>query len=264
MTDEVITQTLTPRALGRIPDKDDARDKLFSAKRARALLQVSVPKRLDLRKGHYPIRDQGGLGSCVGHGAIGGFRKVLRKQKVPDHHGSTLAAYYFARELDGSVRHDVGATIRNGMKGLTKRGAPHEGFWPYIESRFDELPSATALADGLKHLGLEYQRVDSTRRADCKAALALNGNLVIGIAVYESFMDPPKSGRIPMPEPGEQLLGYHCVDTAGYTEASLIIANSWSPHWAKDGFAFLPWKFVENIELASDFWSWTQVVNGGA
>ncbi len=124
----------------------------------------------------------------------------------------------------------------------------------------DELPHPPALADGLKHLGLEYQRVDSTSKADCKAALAVNGNLVIGIAVYESFMDVGDSGRVPMPEPGEQLLGYHCVDTAGYTDASLVIVNSWSEEWGRGGMAFLPWKFVTNPEYASDFWSWVSVV----
>ncbi|MEO7244735.1 MAG: hypothetical protein ABIX12_06275, partial [Rubrivivax sp.] len=145
--------------------------------------------------------------SCVGHGATGAFRKALRKGKMPDQTGSTLAAYYFARELEGTTSQDVGASVRDGLKGITKRGAPHEQLWPYIESRFDDLPSGPALEDGLLHLGVEYQRVDSTKRADCKAALALNGNLVIGIAVFASFMDVGRNGRVPMPKPGEELLG---------------------------------------------------------
>jgi C1A family cysteine protease len=77
--------------------------------------------------------------------------------------------------------------------------------------------------------------------------------------VYSSFETPEvaSTGEAPLPQPGEQILGGHAVLAVGYddTEQRFIVRNSWGTSWGKDGYFSLPYAYLTNTHLSSDFWT---------
>lgn len=58
---------------------------------------------------------------------------------------------------------------------------------------------------------------------------------VFGFTVYESFESEQvaQTGIVPMPAPGETVVGGHCVVAVGYDDSkrTFIIRNSWGTGW---------------------------------
>ena len=78
-----------------------------------------------------------------------------------------------------------------------------------------------------------------------------------GISVYDSFMDVGAAGIVPMPSKNEQWLGGHAITIWGYHKANKVFfgQNSWGKDWGKDGRFTLPFEYLANVGLASDFWT---------
>ena len=59
-----------------------------------------------------------------------------------------------------------------------------------------------------------------------------------------------------MPKPDEKLLGGHAVMAVGYDDTTevFVIRNSWGNKWGDKGYFYMPYKFITNTDLASDFW----------
>jgi C1A family cysteine protease len=75
--------------------------------------------------------------------------------------------------------------------------------------------------------------------ASLKQALAHPqvAGVVIGFRVYESFEATGADGIVPMHQPGEGLIGGHCVVLNGYDDATALISgdNSYGDGWADHG-----------------------------
>jgi C1A family cysteine protease len=86
-----------------------------------------------------------------------------------------------------------------------------------------------------------------------------------GFTVYESFESDAvaQTGIVPMPSSNEEVLGGHAVLAVGYDDAStsFIVRNSWGPNWGQKGYYQMPYGYLTNTDLASDFWA-IQVVSG--
>jgi C1A family cysteine protease len=66
-----------------------------------------------------------------------------------------------------------------------------------------------------------------------------------------------QTGIVPMPSPQEQLLGGHCVVAVGYDDAQqrFIVRNSWGEGWGKNGYCTMPYAYLTDTDLSSDFWT---------
>jgi len=55
----------------------------------------------------------------------------------------------------------------------------------------------------------------------------------------------------------ESVVGGHAVVIVGYDTATqrFIIRNSWGVSWGQSGYFTIPFEYVLNAGLASDFWS---------
>lgn len=262
---------MVTRPLGRLPDIADFRDHKMAVRVQPGVKGVvKLPDAYDRRDSDFGITDQGMLGSCVGHATTGAFRNCLRGLGFTDWQASRLAAYYFARLLGNlPIGEDSGAMIRDGMKGIVKFGAIDENLWPYNEQRFAICPTSPALDSGLKHLGLEYQRVDTTDWDAVRTALYVHKNLTIGITVFDSMMSEKveQTGAVPLPRVSERLMGGHAVRAVGFTKTMLRCANSWSdwgaygagPTKGVRGYFTLPKAYVINPDLCDDAWTWVAV-----
>jgi C1A family cysteine protease len=237
------------------PDLPDVRDHLFAA--APQVL-AALPPKVDLRPECPPVYDQGKLGSCTANAIGGALQFDQMKQKERDFAPSRLFIYYCEREVEGTVDSDSGAMIRDGIKCVNREGAPPEDDWPYDIEKFRDKPSQKAYDDAELHQALTYQRVPRTL-SQMKGCLAGGYPFVFGFRVYESFEsdEVARTGEAPLPKPDEQALGGHAVLAVGYDDDSqrFIVRNSWGEKWAEKGYFTLPYAYLNERGLASDFWA---------
>jgi C1A family cysteine protease len=175
---------------------------------------------------------------------------------------SRLFIYYNERVIEGTVDSDSGAQLRDGVKAVAKLGICPETDWPYDISKFTQKPPAKAFTDARRDLARNYLRIPQVL-SQMKGCLAAGYPFVFGFTVYQSFESAAvaKSGKVPMPRANEQVLGGHAVCAVGYDDAqqSFIVRNSWGPRWGKQGYCFMPYTYLSDPQLASDFWTLRKV-----
>lgn len=252
------------RHYGWVRDLPDHRDQLYAAPPA---VQVALPTKVDLRSQCPPVYDQEQLGSCTANAIAAGIEFDLMKQKasvvfVP----SRLFIYYNERAMEGTVASDAGAQIRDGIKSVVKLGAPPETLWPYSDANpgpFQTKPPAAVYLAATKSTVTSYSSIVRSL-AQYKTCLASGYPFVFGITVYQSFESPAvaKSGVVPMPGASETVVGGHAVLAVGYDDASqrLIVRNSWGPGWGMKGYFTLPYAYILDAQLSSDFWTMRSVL----
>ena len=243
------------RGYGWQRDLPDHRDHVYAAPLA-AL--GPLPASVDLRPQCPPVYDQGQLGSCTANAIAGALQFDRLKQKLSDFVPSRLFIYYNERVLEHSVALDSGAQIRDGIKSVAQQGDCPETEWPYVITKFKTKPSATCYADALKYKAVSYQRVTQTL-GQLKGCLAAGYPFVFGFTVYESFESAvvAKSGHASLPKSNESVVGGHAVVGVGYDDAKswFVVRNSWGAQWGLKGYFTLPYAYLSDTNLASDFWT---------
>jgi C1A family cysteine protease len=257
--------TARRRYYGWRPDFPDARDHYIP--KVGWFKAVFLPSKIDMRPQMPPVYDQGQLGSCVSNATAAAIQFQRAKQKQVDFAPSRLFIYYNGRVIEGDpVDQDTGLQVRNGIKAAASQGACPETEWAYDVSKFAKKPPARCYADAKKDLVTTYQRVDQTLQA-MKAVLAGGDPFVFGVTVYDSFEGEAvaNSGIIPMPADSENVVGGHCMMAVGYddSQGAFIVRNSWSTEWGRSGYCLVPYAYLTNGDLASDFWV-VQAIGGGA
>lgn len=244
------------RHYGWVRDLPDHRDLLYAAP---IVNLKALPPSVDLRNACPPVYDQGQLGSCTANGIAAAIQFDRMKQKLkPDFNPSRLFIYYNERVMEHTVSSDSGAQIRDGIKSVGKQGDCPETEWPYDIKKFTDKPPAGCYRDAIKYKALQYQRVLQDLN-QMKGCLASGYPFVFGFTVYDSFESEAvaKTGVVPMPGTNEQVLGGHCVVAVGYDDHQqrFTIRNSWGSDWAMKGYCTMPYGYLTNANLASDFWT---------
>ena len=238
-----------------VRDLPDYRDFKYSP----TVSGTSLPVSVDLRNTCPPVLDQGQLGSCTANSIANAFYFDELKQKESSAFlPSRLFIYYNERVLEGTVKQDSGAQIRDGFKTIATQGVVSEKSWSYIISKFKTKPSATLYKNALKTKAISYHSV-AQNLIDMKSCLSEGFPIVIGFSVYSSFESNSvaQSGIVPMPSKSEQLLGGHAVLVVGYDDNTqrFLVQNSWGTSWGQSGFFTIPYAYLTNPNLASDFWT---------
>ncbi len=248
-----MAKMLHPRKVpgyGWIPDLPDHRDFPYAAKPG-ALLKL--PAAVDLR-GQFtiPCYDQGELGSCTANAIAGALEFDQVAQAETPATPSRLFIYYNERVMEGTVDSDSGAMIRDGIKSAANQGACPETEWPYsddssADGAFRQQPPEQCYADGLQRRALAYQRIAQSVPL-LKACMAEGFPFVYGFTVFESFEEPElwQNNVMPMPGPGESVLGGHAVLAVGYDDSRqvFIVRNSWGTDWGDEGYFYVPYLFL--------------------
>jgi C1A family cysteine protease len=241
---------------GWTPDLPDRRDQVYAA----PLLQLgALPPSVDLRRKCPPVYDQGQLGSCTANAIAGAIEFDQMRQGAKDPFvPSRLFVYYNERAMEGTISEDAGAQIRDGIKTVSKQGAPHETLWPYKIAKFRTKPSKPAYQDAKKHPAVLYQRVARDLQ-QFKGCLASGYPFVFGFTVYDNFESQAvaKTGHLPMPQLSEKSIGGHAVAAVGYDSANnwFIVRNSWGGNWGMNGYFTMPFDYLLNENLSDDFWT---------
>ena len=240
---------------GWLPDLPDHRDFRFTSPVGLAGAPLA---KTDLRAHCPPVYDQGQLGSCTANAIAGAIEFDRLKQQLNDFTPSRLFIYYNERVIEHSVDSDSGAQIRDGIKSVAKLGDCPETEWPYVIAKFKTKPPKKCYADALKYKVILYQRVTQTL-SQLKGCLASGWPFVFGFAVYESFESArvAKTGHAGLPKSGEAVIGGHAVVGVGYDDSKqwFIVRNSWGGRWGMNGYFTLPYAYLTDENLASDFWT---------
>jgi C1A family cysteine protease len=241
---------------GWVRDLPDTRDYLYAAPLFN--FKKGLPPSIDLRSKCPPVYDQGQLGSCTGNAVAAAVEFDQRKQRKKVFTPSRLFIYYNERAIEGTIPQDSGAQVRDGIKSVATVGAPSETIWPYNIKKFADRPPAAAYAAAKGDLVASYARV-SQSLSQMQGCLADGYPFVFGFTVYDSFESAKvaKTGIVPMPSSGEKVAGGHCVAAVGYQDANrvFIIRNSWGKGRGMRGYCTMPYEYLLNSHLASDFWT---------
>ena len=235
----------------------------------------ALSTKADLRPWCSPIEDQGQLGSCTAHAGVGLYEYYERRAFGKHIDASRLFLYKVTRNLLG-WEGDDGAYLRTTMATMAMFGVPPEKYWPYLEHKFNDEPSAFLYSYAQNYNALLYYRLDGVGVS--KPALLdkikdhlLNGlPLIFGFTCYSS-LDLADDGNIPFPDKKESIDGGHAVMAVGFddnkkiinpgnkkeTKGAILIRNSWSEDWGDDGYGWLPYDYVL-FAIADDWWSMTK------
>lgn len=248
----------TSKYYGWNPDRPDFRDVSFKPKVCR------LADRVDLRGVNMPpVYDQLAIGSCTCNAGAAAYDFAHASAGLGFITPSRLFPYANARIMEGTdLSNDSGAQIRDVVKSFATMGVCPEAEWPYIESQFSVAPPKECYESALKDLVLEYQSVEQNG-----IMAALNQPqpkpVIIGFTVYQNFEsdEVAKSGIVSMPLASESAVGGHAVLCVGYDleSSTYLCRNSWGSDWGQAGYFTLPRLYVENPDLASDFWLLSKV-----
>ena len=230
--------------------KDPINDHKFS------IIVPGIPTSADLLHICPPVMDQGNLGSCTANALTGAIEILELKDGHPLKLLSRLFLYYNERSLEGTVYSDAGAAIKDGIKVLNKYGCCLEALWPYNISRYTQKPNQNCYNNAQTHDIVNYSSISNIN--DMKVCLASGFPFVFGFTVYQSFESDTvaQTGIVPMPQPGETCLGGHAVCAVGYDDSTKMftVRNSWGENWGLKGYFKMPYDYISNPDLASDFW----------
>lgn len=235
------------------PDLPDQRDIMASFPP-----HIESKPSVDLRmSGFMPIvYNQENLGSCTANALVAAFEFDQRKQSFEDFLPSRQFVYYNERAIEGTVDHDSGASIRDGIKTLNRIGVCPEEDCPYDVTYFTERPSDKAYEDAAKHKTVNYRRVRIDIN-DVMKSLSHGFPVVFGFTVYESFESEnvAKTGIMPIPKKGEKILGGHAVLAVGYNAERkfILVRNSWGTNWGQKGYFWMSYDFFTPKNCA-DAW----------
>ena len=234
----------------------DQRDYIYSVP---SIFSGILPASVDLRPKCPPVLDQGQLGSCTANSIANAyyFDELNQKESLA-FCPSRLFIYYNERVIEGDVKYDNGAQIRDGFKTIASQGVAPETLWPYNIAKFAKKPTAKIYKEALKHKAISYQKLTQDLTT-LKGCLASGSPFVFGFTVYDSFESQAvaSTGIVPMPAKTESVLGGHAVLCVGYDDATqrFFVMNSWGTSWGQAGFFTIPYAYLTSSSLSSDFWT---------
>lgn len=237
-----------------LPSPEDSRDYQYLK-----LMGVSVGEAasIDYRSALPPAFDQGERGSCVAC-ASAWTLKAYQEIAQGDYPPAGLSAaflYSMCKQIDGMPTEE-GTTPRAGLHVLKKSGVCSEEVMPYnlltdlAAPYTPQIPEA-ALPAAQKYRIQSYARIcgyaDRDRSQAISAirqALHEQGPLLMALMVSDNFV-PDQQGMLPLPQGLSR--GGHAVGIAGDLpeQEVLILRNSWGTSWGQDGYAYLPYGWLE-------------------
>ena len=246
------------RGYGWLRDHPDHRDQIY------ARGSWDVGDHIDL-EGQCPhVYDQGPLGSCTGNAIAAAIQFVRMKHKLrgaEENVPSRLFIYFGERVIAGSVDSDTGGSMRDGIKVAVADGTCFEdgpNAWPYEVARFADRPPKACFTAAKKGEVKSYNRIQQNI-SDMEACLAEGFPFVFGFTAFAALESKAvkKRGALPLPKADDQPVGGHAVMAVGYnrSQRQFKVRNSWGKDWGQAGYFWMPYDYLSNPNLASDFWT---------
>lgn len=239
-----------------LEDRDGLR---ASQTNADVLMMGDLPERMDPRtsklgsQGFLQVEDQKQQGSCQGQSLTecGEFCYAFDTGEVIQ---LSRQYAYIASQMENNIRTDSGSTLSGGTKAFRK-GIPLESVAPYTGNRY---PGWGYITDEMRQAAV-YKLKSHTEMKSAEHIKQFIGSGVgivqIGIS-WGSGMTPDSNGCIR--SFSGRGGGGHAVVFAGYVPDSdvgqqsgsgwwLLLKNSWSARWGKQGYAYVSPKACDQM-----------------
>jgi len=198
-------------------------------------------------RGHCTDTHQRSIPACVGNASADAVEVLSSLQGYPKVELSrmfvwTLARNYMDRDRDNRGDYDkkTGTYLRLAFDVLSHFGICLEEHWPYDVSKWNRLPSLSAMRKATRRKVKEYYRITETgsdRPDAVLTALRAEHPVTFGTDIDEAFMTYDGRGSVGIPT--GKIVGGHAMLCVGYdSQRGFIVKNSWGSSWGDGGYAY--------------------------
>ncbi|MCC6214161.1 MAG: hypothetical protein IT376_04795 [Polyangiaceae bacterium] len=223
---------------------DDEPDDLEARSFESRVPRDRLPPVVDLRRWLPPVETESDLGGSAASALSCAVEYLVTRGTGRHVDVSRLFVYYNQRLWGRHVREDRGASIRSGIRVLSRLGVPSERAWPYAIDLFAVQPPEGVYVAAARHRIADWAKLPIDLDA-LRGALAGGLPVVTSVRVGPEFVDLGASGRVPLAAvpAGE---GRHAVLLVGYSSADRVFVarNSWGADWGHGGYCYLPFELL--------------------
>lgn len=215
----------------------------------KAVLKTEIPDIVSLKKYMPPVRNQGNIGSCVGHGIGANLGARAKQANIYVEPFSPTWIYNGARYIEGTLNQDVGCRPRNALDWLNKQGCLLEHYWPYNPLILDKSsPPSKFNEEAKKHPLIAYHRVVGGVDGVCEA-LADGQCVSIGNPWFDKWLTV-KNGVLPDVTKSDDVIGGHETTIWGCNKNKKVFygQNSWGLTWGDKGHYTMPFSALDTFK----------------
>lgn len=239
-----------------IPSAYDPRD--YRYEKLIGITAAEKPVPIDYRPQLPPAFDQEDRGTCVACASAWTLKayQEIKQEDYPEEGLSASFLYSMCKQNDGMPCLE-GTQPKVAMQVLKKNGICPETIMPYsdlLELSSPRVPKITgpALETAVIYRIKTYAQICSSSDKDrtqvintIREALKNEGPFILALMVCENF-SPDENYVLPLP--AGDLRGGHAVGIAGDLPEKncLILRNSWGKKWGENGYAYLPYAWLDN------------------
>lgn len=212
------------------------------------------PATVDLSSyGYFPEPgDQGNQSSCVGWAVAYGLKsyqknREFRLQNVQANFRFSPAFVYNQVKQNSC---GGGSSIPAALNIIESQGAlPLENF-EYAEAACDKLPTEAQVQSAWEYRIARWMRVNVQSLAEMKAQIVRGFPVVIGMNVFQSFVDWPGGGVYKRTRANAgPFAGGHAMVVVGYADQlkAFKVLNSWGTKWGDGGYAWIDYATFQEM-----------------
>ncbi|NJC70946.1 hypothetical protein HC031_14655, partial [Planosporangium thailandense] len=213
--------------------------------------QDTLPASVDLRQYAPPVGDQGQIGACVAwsiaHSIMGYYATRTGGSGAPY---APLYLYLRSNPVGGPP--SGGLYFTTALTEAQTHGVDTQDDYFQGTYTWQTPPTSAEIANAANYKITGWNTLwtgagndpQGNKKIAIEQALASDTPVVIGMPVYQSFMDL-RGNVLYNPTSGSNL-GGHAVTVFGYDSQGVWIRNQWGTYWGYNGDAHLSWAFIEN------------------
>tara|TARA_B110000208_G_C11799546_1_gene441260 strand:- start:2051 stop:2863 length:813 start_codon:yes stop_codon:yes gene_type:complete len=246
--------SIDTKMYGWIPDHPNYNDNTYDA----PIKNLLINRKIDLRLNCPGICNRKNIGSSVAHAICYVYEYNIIKHDMNNIFiPSKLFLYFNQRLLKHTQEFDCGSSIRDGLSILDKIGICSEVVYPYDISLIYDKPSDEIYEEASHNKGIEYYKIKPII-TNIKTLLQDSIPIIFGFGIYSSFENQVSDNgfTIKIPQENEKFIGGSCGVCVGFNDEkqAFIIMNSKGVEWGDKGYFYMPYLYLTNNNLCSNFW----------